>query len=224
MTTFVRLFGGGLGVLIAVVLAAGGGLPPFDLQSLGAILLLSGWLVAWFVIGFSILPYITFLPARALIRHVLALSTGEFVSAVVGLTVGLVIGLLLALPMANLPEPYRWILPLGTVIVTGLGMMGLTVAKRHDLADWIKSSGLLRPPTTAIVGDEDQQPNAPVTYVDTSALIDGRITDVVASGFLYGTWSMSCRASPITASRCGAFAVVVAWRCFRCSRRIPVSA
>ena len=29
--------------------------------------------------------------------------------------------------------------------------------------------------------------SGPVTYVDTSALIDGRITDVVASGFLYGT-------------------------------------
>jgi uncharacterized protein YacL len=27
----------------------------------------------------------------------------------------------------------------------------------------------------------------PVTYVDTSALIDGRVTDVVASGFLFGT-------------------------------------
>jgi uncharacterized protein YacL len=184
LTTFVRLFGGGLGIVVAVALAAGGSLPPFDLESVGGLLLLVGWLVAWFVIGFSILPYITFVPARTLIKRVLALSTGEFVSAITGLIVGLIIGLLLGLPMANLPEPYRWVFPLGTVIVTGLGMMGLTVAKRHDLADWVRSSGIFpAPPPPA---DDAERGDAAVAYVDTSALIDGRITDVVASGFLFG--------------------------------------
>ncbi|MGI8928016.1 MAG: hypothetical protein ACR2H0_00930 [Candidatus Limnocylindrales bacterium] len=143
MTSFVRLFGGALGVLIAVALASGAGIPPFDMGSVGGIILLAGWIGAWFVIGFSILPYITFIPARSLIRRVLDLSTGEFISGVAGLIVGLLIGLLLGLPMSNLPDPYRWILPLGTVIVTGLGMMGLTVAKRHDLADALRSAGTM---------------------------------------------------------------------------------
>src|SRR5262245_16597274 len=62
-------------------------------------------------------------------------------------------------------------------------MMGLTVAKRHDLADALRQAGVLRPPEEPIDGAN----GAPVTYVDTSALIDGRITDVVASGFLFGT-------------------------------------
>jgi uncharacterized protein YacL len=124
------------------------------------------------------------LPTQFLIRRVLDLSTGEFLSAVAGLLVGLLIGLLLGLPMANLPDPYGWILPLGTAIVTGLGMMGLTVAKRHDLAEALRNAGLIRPP--------DRQPptgasDGPVVYVDTSVLIDGRVTDVVAAGFLYGT-------------------------------------
>jgi uncharacterized protein YacL len=184
VTSVLRLFGGGMAVLLAVV-AANGGIPPFDLQTVGGVFLLAVWLVAWFVIGFSILPYVTVVPARALIRRVLALSTGEFVSAIAGLVIGLLIGLLLALPMANLPEPYRWILPLGTVIVTGLGMMGLTVAKRHDLAEWLRSAGLVRTPSRPVETDVEIQ--GPVTYVDTSALIDGRITDVVSSGFLYGT-------------------------------------
>jgi uncharacterized protein YacL len=184
MTSFVRLFGGALGVLIAVALASGAGIPPLDMGSMGGIMLLAGWIGAWFVIGFSIMPYVTFIPARWLIRRVLDLSTGEFVSAVAGLIVGLVIGLLLGLPMSNLPDPYRWVLPLGTVIVTGLGMMGLTVAKRHDLADALRSAGILKAPErSAKSGPID----GPVIYVDTSALIDGRITDVVAAGFLYGT-------------------------------------
>jgi len=184
MTLFVRLFGGALGLLIAVVLAGGADIPPLDLSSIGGIVLLAGWLGAWFVIGFSILPYVTFMPASWLVRHVLDLSTGEFLSAVAGLLIGLVIGLLLGLPMTNLPDPYRWILPLGTVIVTGLGMMGLTVAKRHDLADAFRSAGIIKTPERRRTASPS---DGPVTYVDTSALIDGRITDVVASGFLYGT-------------------------------------
>ncbi|MEX2548397.1 MAG: PIN domain-containing protein, partial [Chloroflexota bacterium] len=184
MNRFVRLFGGGLGVLIAVVLAGSAGIPPLDLTSVGGIVLLAGWLGAWFVIGYSILPYVTFVPTRWLMRRVVDLSTGEFVSAVAGLIIGLLIGLLLGLPMANLPDPYRWILPLGTVIVTGLGMMGLTVAKRHDLAEALRSTGILRPPDRST----NRGPiDGPVTYVDTSALIDGRLTDVVAAGFLFGT-------------------------------------
>ena len=184
MTGFVRLFGGALGALIAVVLVAGAGIPPLDLTSAGGVVLLAGWIGAWFVIGFSILPYVTVMPARFLIEHVLDLSTGEFLSAVAGLVVGLLIGLLLGLPMANLPDPYGWILPLGTVVVTGFGMMGLTVAKRHDLADALRNAGLIKTPDRArAAGPSD----GPLVYVDTSALIDGRITDVVASGFLYGT-------------------------------------
>ena len=146
MTNFVRLFGGALGVLVAIVLASGAGIPPLDTSTLPGVLMLVGWIGAWFVIGFSILPYITFVPARWLIRRVLDLSTGEFVSAVAGLIVGLVIGLLLGLPMANLPDPYNWILPIGTVVVTGLGMMGLTVAKRGDLEDGLRSAGILKAP------------------------------------------------------------------------------
>ncbi len=57
---------------------------------------------------------------------------------------GLLIGLLLGLPMTNLPEPYNWLLPIGTVLVTGLGMMGLMVAKRSDLADALRNAGVIR--------------------------------------------------------------------------------
>jgi uncharacterized protein YacL len=183
LITFARLFGGALGALVAVVLAAGSGIPPLDVASLGGVVLLAAWIGAWFVIGFSILPYVTILPARWLIEHVVDLSTGEFVSAVGGLIVGLLIGLLLGLPMANLPDPYGWILPVGTVAVTGLGMMGLTVAKRHDLAEAGRHYGLLK----VVEADPSRPISGPLTYVDTSALIDGRMTDVVASGFLWGT-------------------------------------
>ena len=96
---------------------------------------------------------------------------------------GLLIGLLLGLPMTNLPEPYSWVLPIVTILVTGLGMMGLTVAKRGDLPMRCATRfHRARPERPAA-----RRKSGPTTYVDTSALIDGRITDVVASGFLFGT-------------------------------------
>ncbi|MEP7360974.1 MAG: PIN domain-containing protein [Chloroflexota bacterium] len=184
MNNFVRLFGGALGGAIAVTLAGGSHIPPLDMSSIGSAVLLLAWIAAWVVIGYSILPYVTVLPARWLIGRVLTLTAGEFASAVGGLIIGLLIGALIGLPMANLPDPYRWLLPIGTVAVTGLGMMGLTVAKRLDLADGLRSAGILKPQRT----DSPMAPiEGPVVYVDTSVLIDGRLTDVVASGFLWGT-------------------------------------
>ena len=56
--------------------------------------------------------------------------------------------------MTNLPEPYNWLLPIGTILVTGLGMMGLTVAKRADLADALRNAGFIRPPDRPAAGEE----------------------------------------------------------------------
>ena len=183
MNQFVRLFGGALGAVAAIVLASGSGVPPLDVENVSGILVLAAWVGAWAVIGYSILPYLTVQPARWLIKRVLQLSTGEFVSGTIGLLVGLLAALLIGLPLANLPAPFGWLMPLGTAIVLGLGMMGLTVAKRHDLAEGLQASGLLPRPQPV----ERGVVATPTVYLDTSAIIDGRITDVVASGFLYGT-------------------------------------
>lgn len=185
MNTFVRLFGGALGALVAIALTAAADVPRLDASSPGGAVMLAGWIGGWFVIGFSLLPYVTVAPAQWLIGRVTDLSTGDFVSGVAGLMVGLFIGLLLALPMTSLPEPLGWALPIGTVLVTGLGMMGLTVAKQADLADALRAAGIIRPPQVPSPSGIGEQ--GPTAYVDTSALIDGRVTDVVASGFLFGT-------------------------------------
>ena len=84
-----------------------------DPQYAGA--LLAAWVVAWIVVGFAILPYLTVIPATWLIRQVEALSTAEFVTAVAGLLLGLLMGLLLGLPLSQLDAPFGTWLPLGRV-------------------------------------------------------------------------------------------------------------
>jgi uncharacterized protein YacL len=63
-------------------------------------------------------------------------------------------------------------------------MLGLTVAKRDDLILAAEAVGLVRRPTPEPGGTV---PGDPHIVVDTSAIIDGRIAEIVESGFIYGT-------------------------------------
>lgn len=185
MLRFIRLLGGALGVILAIVLA-GFALASETLldPSVAGRLLLLAWAVSWGFVGFAIAPYLTVVPARWLMRAVTDMSTDEFVAAIVGLLLGLLMGFLLGLPLTTLPGPAGLLLPIGVSIVLALGMMGLVVAKRHDLRDSIRELGLLRREVPGAVTPESHPEQ--VTFLDTSAIIDGRIVDVVASGFLAG--------------------------------------
>jgi uncharacterized protein YacL len=154
-----------------------------DVEFAGAFL--AAWVVAWTVVGFAVLPYLSVVPAGWLIRQVEALSTAEFVTAVAGLLLGLLMGLLLGLPLSQLAPPFGTWLPLGVSIFLGLGMVGLTVAKRRDLLLAAEAVGFIRRPSSA----ESSGPTRgePRIVVDTSAIIDGRIAEIVESGFIYGT-------------------------------------
>ena len=181
MIRSIRLLGAALGGIVGLALGtAGTGL--FGGAYGGA--LMAAWVIAWVVVGFSILPYLTVVPAGWLIRRVQELSTAEFVTAVAGLLLGLLMGLFLGLPLAAFPAPFGAWLPLGVSLFLGLGMMGLTVAKRADLIDAAEAIGLTRRPAAAAA---DAAGTGPQIVVDTSVLIYGRDDYIVDSGFLYGT-------------------------------------
>jgi uncharacterized protein YacL len=180
---YIRVLGAALGGLVGLVLAGVGTGLFTDSDYAGA--LLAAWVVAWVIVGFAIFPYLTVVPAMWLIRRVEELSTAEFVAAVVGLLLGLLMGLLLGFPLSQLDEPFGTWLPLGVSIFLGLGMLGLTVAKRRDLVGAAEAIGLVRradPGKDGAAGRGD-----PHIVVDTSAIIDGRIAEIVDSGFIYGT-------------------------------------
>jgi uncharacterized protein YacL len=178
----IRLLGAALGGLVGLALAASARL--FD-QATASGWLLGAWVVAWVVVGFAILPYLTVVPAVWLVRQIQQLSTAEFVTAVVGLLIGLLMGLLLGLPLAAFPPPLGTWLPLGVSLFLGLGMLGLTVAKRDDLLLAAEAIGIVRRPVPE--ADRTRAAGDPHIVVDTSAIIDGRIAEIVESGFVYGT-------------------------------------
>ena len=178
MIRTIRFLGAALGGLIGIILVITQ-LAVFQ-PAPGSPLLVVGWVIAWIVLGFTLLPYLTVIPALAALRAVQELSTAEFVTAIIGLFLGLLLGLLVGLPAANLPEPFGTVAPLGLSIFLGLAMVGLTVAKRHDLITAAEGFGIVKrqPVDTAAA--------IPRILVDTSAIIDGRIADIAESGFLFG--------------------------------------
>ena len=183
MIRYIRVLGAALGGAIGLVLASSGDGLFSGSAYAGA--QLAVWVVAWVVVGFAILPYLTVVPAGWLVRRVEELSTAEFVAAVVGLLIGLLMGLLLGFPLSGLAAPFGTWLPLGVSIFMGLGMLGLTVAKRKDLVIAAEAVGLLRPQTVGRGSGSAR--GEPRIVVDTSAIIDGRIAEIVESGFIYGT-------------------------------------
>lgn len=179
MIRTIHFLGAALGGLIGIVLVIAQ-LAVFQPVP-GSSLLVVAWVVAWIVVGFTLLPYLTVIPAMAALRAVQQLSTAEFVTAIIGLFIGLLLGLLLGLPLANIPGPIGTLAPLGIMLFLGLAMVGLTVAKRHDLISAAENIGLLRRG-----GADGATPAVPRILVDTSAIIDGRIADIAESGFLFG--------------------------------------
>jgi uncharacterized protein YacL len=181
VTRVIRLLGAALGLLVGLSFLVGGAI--FG-EGPSAGFLNVAWLVAWVVVGFAVLPYLTIVPAAWLVRWVQELSTAEFVAAVLGLVIGLLMGLLLGIPRAAFPAPIGTWLPIGVSLTLGLGMAGLTIAKRHDLIAAAEAVGLIRRSRDE---DEASSRGDPRVVVDTSAIIDGRIADIVEAGFLQGT-------------------------------------
>ena len=179
MIRTIRFLGAALGGLIGITLVVAQ-LAVFQPVP-GSALLVLAWVVAWIVLGFTLLPYLTVIPALAALKAVQQLSTAEFVTAIIGLFIGLLLGILLGLPLSNLPAPVGTLAPLGISLFLGLAMVGLTVAKRHDLISAAVSMGVLRRGAPAEEGNA-----VPRILVDTSAIIDGRIADIAESGFLFG--------------------------------------
>jgi uncharacterized protein YacL len=174
----IRFLGAALGGLIGITLVTAQ-LAQFQ-PAPGAPLLVVAWVLAWIVLGFTLLPYLTVIPAMSALRAVQQLSTAEFVTAIIGLFLGLLLGLLLGLPLSALPSPIGTVAPIGISLFLGLAMVGLTVAKRHDLITAAQSMGIIRS------GAPEGEAAVPRILVDTSAIIDGRIADIAESGFLFG--------------------------------------
>ena len=100
-------------------------------------------------------------------------------AAILGLIIALFISVLLTFPLSKLPDPWGNISPIAASIFLCLIITPLTVSQRVEILRILGISAASR--LTAKSGPYNGR-----LLVDTSALIDGRIADIVQAGFIPG--------------------------------------
>jgi uncharacterized protein YacL len=131
-----------------------------------------------FGIAFLLTPYVTTRPFYWTLNKIHQTPANDILTASVGLVLGLLIGVLLTVPLTQLPNPLGNFLPIAVSVV--LGYFGMTALMTHK-RDFLGVVGLPREVPFRHGVDPSR------VIVDTSAIIDGRISDIVATGFLGGT-------------------------------------
>jgi len=129
------------------------------------------------ILGWLGAPYVTVHLARRIVRAIQTSSGGDLLGGAFGAGVGLFLALLLALPLARLPEELGRYGPFAVALFLGAAGAVAGMMKRHELVTFMREMRAGRRERAA--GDH--------MLLDTSVIIDGRIADVVKSGFVRGT-------------------------------------
>lgn len=111
-------------------------------------------------------------------RRLLHVSFPYFFMGILGLIIGLALGSLIGIPLSNLPGAFGKWLPLIVNVFVAVGMLDLFLAQTKPVAQYMD-----RIWGNAIAAPADRHD----LLLDTSVLVDGRIEQLVDTGFLIGT-------------------------------------
>lgn len=98
------------------------------------------------------------------------------------LSIGLMIGSLLSVPLSKLPQPYgSWLPIVSTIIIVTI--LSSVFWRKHEIMDkWVSDAA--KNFTAFRAFSLNLSPHITDVVVDTSVLIDGRVTDIVRTGFM----------------------------------------
>lgn len=150
--------------------------PPFDNYAFAHIITMT----LFALIGIALFPALFGRPLTTLYDRIANLSAAQIIAGFMGLGAGLLLAALLAFPLARLPEPFGPVLPFLAAVgfaTLGLGIMGLRYREMFAILN-IKLPST-RPEEGTFYAREPM-------LLDTSAIIDGRVADVSATGFVRG--------------------------------------
>jgi uncharacterized protein YacL len=114
-------------------------------------------------------------------------STVDIVAIGIGLLFGALVSAALALPLSFMPEPAGTFLPLfAAVVICGFAVAIAIIRKRDLIVPWMRVR-TPKAPTASPVNDETKPEQASVAralILDTNVIIDGRLNEIVQTGFL----------------------------------------
>lgn len=137
------------------------------------------------LVGLVLTPYITTRPIRRVRRRLIRMPPEELGAIVIGIFMGLIAAALLSFPLSFLPPPFKQIAPLASAVVFCYLSVVILSLRQNDLRSFF---GSLRPVFTASsAGRIEGEDEIDSILLDTSVIIDGRITDISKTGFIRST-------------------------------------
>lgn len=132
------------------------------------------------LVGLILTPYLTVHPIRAIRRSINEWPIELLLMSLAGALIGLLLALLATYPLSLLPTPFgNFVPPMLMVVFAYLGMAIFGVRSK-EIADAMGQR--LGKPVGRLAGLSSRK-----LILDTSVLIDGRITDISETGFIGGT-------------------------------------
>lgn len=130
--------------------------------------------------GLIMTPWLTVRPVRFLRRSITELPVERLMMSIGGLLIGLVIALLASYPLSLLVSPFGTYAP--TILLVICAYLGLSIFgyRSKEIADTLGTRFNRTPARVAGLSSRK-------LILDTSVLIDGRITDIADTGFIGGT-------------------------------------
>ncbi|NMC14717.1 MAG: TRAM domain-containing protein [Chloroflexi bacterium] len=135
--------------------------------------------------GIILTPFITTRPARMIRALIGRVSAQTLVAGLFGLMAGLIVAALLAFPLSMLPDPFRGIVPIVVVLLCSYFGVLVFIMRQNDIFALFRLNLPGKtPPADDSSGHSDK---SRTILLDTSVIIDGRISDIARTGFLVGT-------------------------------------
>lgn len=133
------------------------------------------------LLGLIISPIISIRPMRSARVLLGQISARTLFAGTLGLVISLIISGLLSFPLSLLPEPLSQILPIVVAIMMSYFGVSVFVSRQNDLFSMIS----FLPSRTGEAAKFDGQDERTI-LLDTSVIIDGRISDIARTGFIFG--------------------------------------
>jgi uncharacterized protein YacL len=131
--------------------------------------------------GLILTPYLTTRPLRAIRQSLVIMPPERLLAIIAGIFLGLIAAALISLPLSLLPTPFRQILPLASAFVLCYLSVVILSLRQNDMRNMLQS---FRPSSNSRPDGDTSSPSEGVILLDTSVIIDGRITDISKTGFI----------------------------------------
>lgn len=135
--------------------------------------------------GLVATPYFTTRPIRGLRTLLVRVPAEGLLTGLTGLIIGLLVAALLTFPLSLLPQPLGSVLPFVGVLLFGYFGVALFSMRQNDMLNAIASITNRSGETEGSASTWGQ--SSRTILLDTSVIIDGRVSDIAKTGFLPGT-------------------------------------